>query len=184
MNRPNWKQYFMNLAKEVAKRSTCDRKHVGSVIVKNKTILSTGYNGSMRGVPHCSGPALYVECNSCGYIEEFDDIVEASSRFCCKACSKLGTIKIKRSVGHVLDKQDHCISVVHSEINAIAQAARNGVAIDEAEIYVTASPCWNCFKTLVNAGIERVYYNEFYKDDRIFEAAKSLVIPLIQVELE
>ena len=43
----------MNIATEVSTRSTCDRKNVGSVIVKGKTILSTGYNGSIRGLPHC-----------------------------------------------------------------------------------------------------------------------------------
>ena len=43
----------MNIAKEVATRSTCDRKYVGAVIVREKTILSTGYNGSIKGLPHC-----------------------------------------------------------------------------------------------------------------------------------
>ena len=43
----------MNIANEVATRSTCDRKHVGAVIVRDKTLLSTGYNGSIRGLPHC-----------------------------------------------------------------------------------------------------------------------------------
>ena len=43
----------MNIAREVATRSTCDRKHVGAVIVRDKTILSTGYNGSIKGLPHC-----------------------------------------------------------------------------------------------------------------------------------
>ena len=44
MQRANWEEYFMNIAKEVATRSTCDRKHVGSLIIRDKTILSTGYN--------------------------------------------------------------------------------------------------------------------------------------------
>ena len=46
MTRATWEQYFMNIAKEVATRSTCDRKHVGALIVRDKTILSTGYNGA------------------------------------------------------------------------------------------------------------------------------------------
>ena len=53
MPRITWEEYFMNIAKQVAKRSTCDRKLVGAVIVRDKTILSTGYNGSIRGMPHC-----------------------------------------------------------------------------------------------------------------------------------
>ena len=48
--RVSWKSYFMNIAKEVATRSTCDRKNVGAVIVRDKTILSTGYNGSIKGL--------------------------------------------------------------------------------------------------------------------------------------
>jgi len=51
--RADWHEYFMNIAEQVATRSTCDRKHVGAVIVRDKTILSTGYNGSLRGAPHC-----------------------------------------------------------------------------------------------------------------------------------
>ncbi|MDP7474569.1 MAG: deaminase, partial [Candidatus Marinimicrobia bacterium] len=47
--RISWRKYFMNIANEVATRSTCDRKHVGAVIVRDKTLLSTGYNGSIRG---------------------------------------------------------------------------------------------------------------------------------------
>ena len=52
-NRISWEKYFMNIAHEVATRSTCERKHVGSVIVRGKTILATGYNGSIRGAEHC-----------------------------------------------------------------------------------------------------------------------------------
>ena len=51
--RVNWHTYFMNIAKQAATRSTCDRKKVGAVIVRDKSILSTGYNGSIRGMPHC-----------------------------------------------------------------------------------------------------------------------------------
>ena len=52
-DRVSWKRYFMNIAKEVATRSTCERKNVGAVIVRDKTILSTGYNGSIKGLKHC-----------------------------------------------------------------------------------------------------------------------------------
>ncbi len=51
--RPSWDEYFMGIAFEVAKRSTCDRAHVGAIIVKDKRILTTGYNGSPTGLPHC-----------------------------------------------------------------------------------------------------------------------------------
>src|SRR4051812_38504301 len=52
--RASWDEHFMSIAQVVATRSTCPRKYVGAVIVRNRTILSTGYNGSIRGMPHCS----------------------------------------------------------------------------------------------------------------------------------
>ena len=52
--RPTWDEYFMNLALQTAKRSTCPRAFVGAVLVKDKRIISTGYNGSPAGLPHCT----------------------------------------------------------------------------------------------------------------------------------
>lgn len=52
--RLDWDQYFMRLAETVAERATCDRKHVGAVIVRDRHILSTGYNGAPAGLPHCT----------------------------------------------------------------------------------------------------------------------------------
>jgi dCMP deaminase len=138
MARVDWHTYFMNIARQAATRSTCARKHVGAVIVRDKTILSTGYNGSIRGMPHC------------------DD------------------------VGHVIEN-DHCVATVHAEANAIIQAAKNGVRIDGAEIYTTASPCWSCFKLIVNAGIVAVYYGEFYRDERSIEVARILGVRLVDL---
>lgn len=51
--RPDWDEYFMNICTEVGKRATCDRGRSGAVIVKNKRIISTGYVGSPKGLPHC-----------------------------------------------------------------------------------------------------------------------------------
>ena len=53
MNRPSWDEYFMEITELVAKRSTCLRRKVGAVIVQDKRILTTGYNGAPRGLPHC-----------------------------------------------------------------------------------------------------------------------------------
>lgn len=52
--RPNWDEYFMEIARLVSTRSTCLRRQVGAVIVKERQILSTGYNGSPKGLKHCS----------------------------------------------------------------------------------------------------------------------------------
>lgn len=53
-NRPTWQQYFMQMAYLAAKRSTCLRRAVGAVMVRDNQIVSTGYNGSPKGTPHCS----------------------------------------------------------------------------------------------------------------------------------
>ncbi len=136
--RVSWEQYFMNIANEVASRSTCNRKYVGAVIVRDRTILSTGYNGSIRGLAHCD------------------------------------------EAGHEMEN-DHCVRTIHAEANAIVQAARNGVRIEGAEIFVTASPCYNCFKMIANAGITKIYYGEFYRDERILRHAEELGIELIKL---
>ena len=138
MERASWDEYFMAIARVVASRSTCDRKFVGSAIVRDKTILSTGYNGSIRGMPHCS------------------------------------------EVGHMME-DNHCVATIHAETNAVLQAAKNGVSIDEATVYVTASPCWSCFKMITNAGIRRIVYGEFYRDNRIFEVASKLGVELVHL---
>lgn len=53
MTRPTWDSYFIKIAEDVAVRSTCDRAKVGAVLVKDKHIISTGYNGSPAGLEHC-----------------------------------------------------------------------------------------------------------------------------------
>ena len=63
--RVSWDEYFMNIAAVVASRSTCPRKFVGAVIVRERTILSTGYNGSIRGMPHCSDVGHMMENDHC-----------------------------------------------------------------------------------------------------------------------
>jgi dCMP deaminase len=63
--RVSWDEYFMNIARVVATRATCDRKHVGAVLVRDKTILSTGYNGSIRGLPHCTEVGHMMEEGHC-----------------------------------------------------------------------------------------------------------------------
>ena len=65
-SRPSWDEYFMKIAEEVATRATCPRKRLGAVIVKDKRIIATGYNGSPPGIAHCDeagcklAPTLYV----------------------------------------------------------------------------------------------------------------------------
>src|SRR6202162_6096162 len=136
--RVDWHTYFMNIAREVSTRAPCPRKHVGAVVVRDRTILSTGYNGSIRGLPHCEDAGCVME-------------------------------------------DGHCVATVHAEANAILQAARNGVGVAGAELYTTASPCWPCFKLIANSGIRRVYYGEFYRDEKSLAVAREAQIELIDL---
>lgn len=65
MARPSWDEYFMELAQVVAKRSTCNRRSVGAVLVRDKRILTTGYNGSPPGLPHCTEAGCLMVDNHC-----------------------------------------------------------------------------------------------------------------------
>jgi deoxycytidylate deaminase len=66
------------------------------------------------------------------------------------------------------------VRTIHAEINAIAQAAKTGMAIKGAVIYTTVSPCWECFKVLANAGIRQILYKEKYNfDERINIAIRN-----------
>jgi dCMP deaminase len=64
------------------------------------------------------------------------------------------------------------------------QAARNGVRTDGAGIYVTASPCFACFKLIANAGIVRIAFGEFYRDERIFAFSQQLSLQLLHLPPE
>jgi dCMP deaminase len=70
--RPTWDQYFMTITRQVAERSTCTRAKVGAVIVREKNILATGYNGSPAGLPHCYdvGCLVYRSTTPSGEVEE------------------------------------------------------------------------------------------------------------------
>ncbi len=72
MERPSWDQYFMTITRQVAERSTCLRAKVGAVIVRDRSILATGYNGSPAGLPHCLdvGCLIYESRNPDGEIEQ------------------------------------------------------------------------------------------------------------------
>lgn len=63
--RKSWDQYFMDIARQVATRATCDRKHVGAVLVAGRTILGTGYNGSLPGQAHCDDEGHLMEDGHC-----------------------------------------------------------------------------------------------------------------------
>lgn len=147
MTRPSWDEYFMTITRQVAERSTCTRAKVGAVIVRDKNILATGYNGAPAGLPHCTevGCLVYKSVTPSGEIEE------------------------------------NCFRTIHAEINAIAQAAKNGHAIRDADIYITHTPCIHCFKVLVNTGIKRIVYERAYKLATLEELLRHTEVTLAQV---
>ena len=132
--RPSWDEYFMLIAKLVSTRSTCNSRATGAVLVKDKQILATGYNGSMPGAPHC-----------------IDKLMSDGSPYCHRRFHKVAD----------RDKYNYCLSS-HAEANAIALAARHGVSVKGATLYVTLEPCYICIKLLATAQIDKIYFELQY----------------------
>lgn len=145
--RLSWDDYFLNITRQVAERSTCLRAKVGAVIVRERSILASGYNGAPSGLPHCTevGCLIYESHTPDGRVEE------------------------------------NCYRTIHAEINAIAQAAKNGVSIRDADIYVTHTPCIHCLKVLINTGIRRVFYERAYKLETVRQLLEGSDIQLLQI---
>ncbi|MBM4289749.1 MAG: CMP deaminase [Deltaproteobacteria bacterium] len=132
--RPSWDEYFMLIAKLVSTRSTCNSRPTGAVLVQDRQILATGYNGSMPGAPHCT-----------------DQVMPDGSPYCHRRALSIADA----------DKYNFC-RASHAEANAIAQAARHGVAIKGASLYVTLEPCYVCIKLLATAQIDKVFFELAY----------------------
>ena len=109
---------YMRMARIWAENSYCLRRKVGALLVKDKMILSDGYNGTPSG---------------------FENICE--------------------------DENDHTKPyVLHAEANAITKVARSNNSSEGATLYVTSSPCIECAKLIIQAGIRRVVFSEYYRD--------------------
>ena len=119
----------MDITHLVAKRSTCLRRQVGAVLVKDKKILATGYNGSPSKLEHC----LDIGC-----LREKMHIPSGERHELCRG--------------------------LHAEQNAIIQAAYHGVEIRGATLYCTNHPCIICSKMIMNAGIDKIVFEEGYAD--------------------
>ena len=110
-------QRYLEMAGIWARNSYCKRRQVGALIVKDKMIISDGYNGTPSG---------------------FENICEDEN----------GVTKPY---------------VLHAEANAITKVAKSGNSSEGATFYVTASPCLECSKLIIQAGIKRVVYNDEYR---------------------
>ncbi len=132
LTRPDWDHYFMDIAHVAASRSNCSRRQVAAVLVRDRRIISTGYNGTPRGIRNCCDGGC-PRCNS--------DTPSGHDLSAC-LCS-------------------------HAEENAIVQAAYHGIAVKGATIYTTFSPCLQCAKMIINAGIVEVVYHQHYSIDDV-----------------
>lgn len=127
---------YLRMSAIWAENSYCTRRKVGAIIVKNKMIISDGYNGTPAG---------------------FENICEDES----------GTTKPY---------------VLHAEANAITKVARSNNSSDGATLYVTASPCVECAKLIIQAGIKRVVFNELYRITDGIDILKRAQIECIHIE--
>ena len=135
MHRPSWTEYFKDIVLCTAKRSSCNRLHVGCILVKDNRIISQGYNGFLSGHPHTS-------------------IVE----------------------------NDHEISTIHAEQNAVIDCAKRGVSCNNSTAYITHFPCINCIKMLVQAGVKEIYYINDYKNNIEHIKKLNINIPIIKID--
>lgn len=126
--RPNEDEYYLNIAKAVSRRSTCLRRQYGAVIVKNKEIISTGYNGAPRGEANCCDTGI---CYRIGHAHNDGDYAS-----CCSVHAEMNAI----------------ISASRSEMlgsTLYLYGEENGKEI-------IAEPCPICQRLIKNAGIEKV----------------------------
>lgn len=134
----NKERIFMEIAESIAKFSTCYKKQVGTILLKETRIISTGYNGVPSKQLHCK------------------DIFKKYYPADC-------------SVSH---REWSFFNELHAEENCIAFAAKNGVSTKDTTMYITLSPCINCAKLIVTAGIKKVIYKNY--SERHSEAIKFL----------
>ncbi|MGA1867446.1 MAG: deoxycytidylate deaminase [bacterium] len=132
--RPSWDEYFMVIAKVVSTRSTCNSRRTGAVVVRDKQILTTGYNGAMPGCEHC-----------------IDKVMPNGEAYCERRARNIAD----------LDKYNFCVAS-HAESNAISQAADKGISLRGGTIYTTLFPCLNCLKMIAIAGIKKIVYEYEY----------------------
>jgi len=127
-----WDNYFMGIAHEVGKNSKCYSRKIGSILVKDKSIISTGYNGPPRGIPHCENR-------------------NSNSEEVCP----------RQLMGYKSGEGlSFCISG-HSESNCIVNAARMGICTKGTTLYCDCGiPCKDCMILLINAGISEIVYNK------------------------
>ena len=155
--RPGWDEYFMMIAEVVATRSNCSRRHVGAVMVKDRHILSTGYNGTPHGVkncfaggcPRCSGKAesgshleeclcVHAEQNAIAQAARFGLELEGSTVYVtispCLTCAKL---LVNAGIKEVVYAGDYAFLDTAKAVFRAAGVKHRKIAVPEKSIYQT-----------------------------------------------
>lgn len=145
--RPTIDQTLMSIAMNWEDRSTCDRNHVGVVIARDGRVIGSGYNGAPAGMPHCTHGMNFP-----------------SNRIIAASPNLMDKIMPPGSILPTTGYDRGCKLAIHAEANALAYAARHGVAVEGATVYTTLSPCYPCSQLMIAAGLARVVFNRSYRD--------------------
>lgn len=158
----DWDNYFLSICSSVAKNSKCLSRQIGAILIDDKSIISTGYNGPPRGIVHC-GEWVLSNNLLCKEFRERALPVPQKGRMFSECCPR-------QVLGYKSGEGLHICPAAHAEVNAIVNAARQGVRIKGAKMYMDCPiPCRECMKLIINAGIEEIictkleYYDEMSK---------------------
>lgn len=149
MGTKSWDIYFHNLCVAIAFKSPCLSRQIGAVLVRDHSIVTTGYNGPPRGVPHCGEDRFIKD----GYLVELTNEVgvpfDETERF-ERECPR-------KVLGYKSGTHMELCPAQHAERNAISNAARLGVSVLNTTLYMNCViPCQQCFGALINAGITEI----------------------------
>lgn len=142
-----WDEYFYNICLEVAKNSKCLSRQIGSVLVKDRSVISTGYNGPPRGVPHCGERHKYD-----------DDLFALYKSMDAHFDRTITSVKCPRQIMGFKSGQglEWCIAG-HAERNSLINAARNGICTKGTKLYMDCGvPCTPCLVEIINAGVKEI----------------------------
>lgn len=154
-----------------ADMSYCKRAKVGAVLSQENRIISIGYNGSPTGMDNECEDTIY----KCSYCNSIVKKIEKDI-FYCDVCQKYIFDPIKEV------KTNHN-KVIHAEANTILFCAKNGIKTNGATLYVTLSPCPECAKMILQAGIKRVVYLEKYRKNDGLKLLKENGVEVEQIKL-
>lgn len=157
-NQLKWDLYFLRLVREVATNSKCLSRQIGALLVRDKSIIATGYNGPPRGIPHCRdvvGGSEHI--NHPFYTDKsidyshFKNLKSNSSLIGCP----------RKFLGYGSGEGLHLCPAAHAERNTIANAALNGVCTKGCTLYMNCVFCCkDCFGELINAGIKTIVISQ------------------------